>query len=58
MIPKYALPEVNYEIIKQCVERTFETVDSVILDWKGIKGADKPKIIAALEELGKPSERV
>ena len=58
IIPKYALPEVDAEIIKQCVERTVETVDSAVLDWKGIKGADKPKIVAALEELGVPSERV
>jgi D-aminoacyl-tRNA deacylase len=58
MIPKYTLPEVDTEIIRQCVERTVETVDSVVLDWKGIKGADKPKIAAALEKLGVPSERV
>ncbi|UCC58026.1 MAG: D-tyrosyl-tRNA(Tyr) deacylase [Candidatus Bathyarchaeum sp.] len=58
IIPKYVLPEVDAEVIKQCVERTLETVDSAVLDWKGIKGAYKPKIIAALEELGVPSERV
>ena len=58
IIPKYALPEIDAEIIKQCVERTVETVDSAVLDWKGIKGAYKPKIIAALEKLGVPSEKV
>ena len=58
IIPKYALPKVDAEIIRQCVERTVENVDSVVLDWKGIKGAYKSKIIAALEELGVPSERV
>jgi D-aminoacyl-tRNA deacylase len=58
IIPKYALGEVDAEIIKQCVERTLETVDSAVLDWKGIKGEHKPKIIAALEELGVPSEKV
>ncbi len=58
IIPKYALSEVDAEMIKQCVERTVETVDSAVLDWKGIKGAYKPKIVAELEELGLPSERV
>lgn len=58
IIPKYALSEVDAEIIKQCVERTVETVDSVVLDWKGIKGAYKRKIVLALEKLGVPSERV
>ena len=58
IIPKHALSEVDAEVIKQCVERTLETVDSAVLDWKGIKGAYKPKIVAALEELGVPIERV
>jgi D-aminoacyl-tRNA deacylase len=58
IIPKYALPEVDAEIIRQCVERTVETVDSAVLDWKGIKGAYKPKIVAALEKLGVSSEKV
>jgi D-aminoacyl-tRNA deacylase len=58
IIPKYALSEVDAEIIRQCVERTLETVDSAVLDWKGIKGEHKPKIVDALEELGVPSENV
>jgi D-aminoacyl-tRNA deacylase len=58
MIPKYAIPQVDAEIIKQCVERTMENVDSAILDWKGIKGADKNKIVTALGEIGVPIEKV
>ncbi len=58
MIPKYALPEVDAEIIRQCVEGTLEPVDFVVLDWNGIKGEHKPKIIAALEKLGIPLEKV
>jgi len=58
IIPKYALPEVDAEIIEQCVKRTLETVNAAVLDWKGIKGEYKPKIVAALEKLGVPSEKV
>ena len=58
MIPKYALNEVDTEIIRQCIERTVEQVDSVVLDWKGIKGEHKPEIIAALEKLDVDPERV
>jgi D-aminoacyl-tRNA deacylase len=58
MIPKYAIAEVDAEIIRQCVERTLEPVDSVVLDWKGIKGEHKSKIVAALETLGLASEKV
>ncbi len=57
MISKYAIPKVDTEIIRQCVERTMENVDSAILDWKGIKGADKTKIITALEEIGMQIEK-
>jgi D-aminoacyl-tRNA deacylase len=58
MIPKYALNKVDTEIIRQCIERTVEQVDSVVLDWKGIKGEHKPEIIAALEKLDVDPERV
>ncbi len=57
IISKHAIPEVNTEIIRQCVERTMENVDSAILDWKGIRGADKTKIITALDEIGVQIEK-
>jgi D-aminoacyl-tRNA deacylase len=58
IIPKYALKEVDAETIKQCIERTAEAVDVAVLDWKGIKGEYKPKVLAVLEEIGVPSKRV
>ena len=58
MIPKYSLPDVDNDMLSQCIERTVETVDSVILDWKGIKGEHKSKIVAGLEKLGVSSEKV
>ena len=58
MIPKYAVQYVDTEILSQCVEKTVEKVDRAILDWKGIKGADKPKLLGALQEIGLPYTRV
>ena len=58
IIPKYALSGFDAQIIAQCIERTLEPVDSAVLDWKGIKGEHKPKIVATLEELGVPLEKV
>jgi len=58
MIPKYALAEVDAEIVGHCVERTLETVNSALLDWKGIKGEHKLKIVDALETLGISSEKI
>ncbi len=57
MIPKYAVPQLDAEILRQCIERTFEPVKVAILDWKGIKSEDKPKLLSALTEIGLQSRR-
>jgi D-aminoacyl-tRNA deacylase len=51
MIPKYALPSIGLEILKHCVERTLERVELAVLDWKGIKGEHKPKLVEMLKEI-------
>ncbi|MDH7557541.1 MAG: D-aminoacyl-tRNA deacylase [Candidatus Bathyarchaeota archaeon] len=58
IIPKYAFPNVDLPILKQCAERTLEKVEFAVLDWKGIKGEHKPKLIEILEEMGLPFEKV
>jgi len=58
IIPKYALPQIDAEMIKQCVERTVETVNSAILDWKGIKGIYKDKLVTALSKIGVSIEKI
>jgi D-aminoacyl-tRNA deacylase len=58
MIPKYALPDLDAETLQQCVERTKEKVDYAILDWKGIKSQDKPKLLATLAELELPYKKI
>ncbi len=58
MIPKYAIPLVNSEMLEQCVNKTLERVESVILDWKGIKSADKPQLLQALSEAGLSYKKV
>jgi D-aminoacyl-tRNA deacylase len=54
MIPKYALPHIDTETIHHCIERTLEKVDHAILDWKGIRGKDKLKILETLSEINLP----
>lgn len=51
MISKHALPNVNTEILRQCLQKTQEKVSHAILDWKGITSKDKPQILAALAEI-------
>ena len=58
MVPKYAVPYVDESILKQCLERTLEKVESVFLDWKGIKGESKPSLVKILEEMGVSFEKV
>ena len=58
IIPKYAVSVVDLEILRQCVEKTLERVELAVLDWKGIKGEYKPKLIKMLEEIGLSYEKV
>ena len=51
MIPKYAIAKIDEVILRQCVERTLEKVEFAILDWKGIKGEDKPNIVNLLDSI-------
>jgi D-aminoacyl-tRNA deacylase len=58
MVPKYALPLVDGEMLRQCVLHTQEKVESAVLDWKGIKSEDKPALLAALTESELPFKKV
>ncbi|MBS7616214.1 hypothetical protein KEJ45_03325 [Candidatus Bathyarchaeota archaeon] len=52
IIPKYAVPYIDEEIVRQCVKKTLEKVEYAVLDWKGIKGEHKTGLIKMLENLG------
>jgi D-aminoacyl-tRNA deacylase len=58
MVPKYAVSVLDLEVLRQCVERTLEKVERVVLDWKGIRGADKPRLVELLTESGFASVKV
>ena len=58
MIPKYALQKVDEEILKQCVAKTVEPVKKAILDWKGIRGADKGRLLKILKLMNLEVEKV
>jgi D-aminoacyl-tRNA deacylase len=57
IIPKYATPYVNAEMILQCVQRTQEKVEAAVFDWKGMRGRDRERISKALKELKIPVEK-
>jgi len=51
MIPKYATPLVDADMILQCVQRTQEKVEAAIFDWKGMRGTDRKRIAETLGKL-------
>ncbi|MEM2419668.1 MAG: D-aminoacyl-tRNA deacylase [Candidatus Bathyarchaeia archaeon] len=58
IIPKYAIPEIDEEILSQCIQKTLEKVELALLDWKGIKGEDKQHIVEMLKKLGLRIQKV
>jgi len=54
VVPKYAVAILDSEILRQCIDRTVENVESTILDWKGIKGEYKLGLIRILREANIP----
>jgi D-aminoacyl-tRNA deacylase len=58
MIPKYAVSYADETMLKKCIERTFEKVEAIILDWKGIKGEDKPRLMENIEKTDLQTEKV
>jgi len=51
IIPKFAVGELDEEILRQCILRTVEPVKKVVLDWKGIRGADKERLLSLLRKI-------
>ena len=58
MIPKHSIPQTDSEMLQQCIKRTLEKVERAVLDWKGIKGDDKPKVVAMLNQTGLRIQKV
>lgn len=48
--PKYALQDLDKEMLKQAIEKTKEKVDFVVLDWKGL-GQEKQRVTDLLDRL-------
>jgi D-aminoacyl-tRNA deacylase len=58
IIAKHSIPQTTVETLNQCIERTLEKVELAILDWKGIRGEDKPRILQALGQISLQHQKV
>jgi len=58
IVPKYAISELDSEILRQCVAKTVEPVEKAVLDWKGITGADKAHLLGLLSTIDLKVEKI
>jgi D-aminoacyl-tRNA deacylase len=58
IIPKYAIKELDSEVLQQCINRTVEPVEKVMLDWKGITGPDKNQLLRMLADTKLEIEKI
>jgi D-aminoacyl-tRNA deacylase len=58
MIPKYTTHLIDASVVRQCVERTKERVKSAVIDWKGIRAADRDRVVTVLLDMDVEIERV
>jgi D-aminoacyl-tRNA deacylase len=54
IIPKYALAKIEENVLRQCIQKTSEKVETIILDWKGIKAEDKPSLMDIIKKTEMP----
>jgi D-aminoacyl-tRNA deacylase len=52
IIPKYALDQLDFDLFKQAIEKTINQPSLLLLDWKGMTGEQRQKLIKFCGELG------
>ncbi|MHA2141126.1 MAG: D-aminoacyl-tRNA deacylase [Candidatus Thorarchaeota archaeon] len=55
--PKYALNDINADVVSQMVERSTHHINQAIIDWKGTNAENKAVLFPILEELEIPVVR-
>ena len=54
--PKYAISDLNEDLLNQILQKTKEKIDFILLDWKGL-GQEKGRIVELLNKLNVKMER-
>ena len=49
--PKYTVDSLEKEMIQKMIKATYEKIDFALIDWKGLNGQGRSKIINLLEKL-------
>lgn len=52
VLPKYQAENFDAEMLKQAIAKTHEKVEGALVDWKGLPGGHRERIITLIEEEG------
>jgi len=50
--PKYVLSELDEELLAQAISRCEGGVEGAVIDWKGVRGEDRARVLDLLDRLG------
>ncbi len=49
-VPKYKCMDLTTDMIRQIIDRTLEPIDFWVIDWKGLKSAERLHVLSILEQ--------
>ena len=52
MMPKYSVEHLSEGMLSEMIEKTRPRPEYALIDWKGLRGADKDVLIGLLEGVG------
>ncbi len=58
LFPKYFFDEYDEHMIHQAAERTIGKCDRAVIDWKGVRGKDRPRLLDTLKGMSIEITRV
>lgn len=58
IFPRYCIRELSSKVISLAFERTKDQCTSAVVDWKGIRGADRKRLLEILSGLGIETYRI
>ncbi|MEM2175487.1 MAG: D-aminoacyl-tRNA deacylase [Candidatus Micrarchaeia archaeon] len=58
VLPNYHVDEIDYETFKKGITMSREKVSKVLIDWKGLKSAQREKVISFIKKCGIEYEKV
>lgn len=58
ILPKYFFDSLNTSMVQLAFERTFGRCVTAVIDWKGVRGSERKRLLETLEDLNRTIVRV